>query len=143
MRLSSILLAALLVGAAGVAAVAAGTPTVVTPGQEQWKAQEGNYQMAVLFGDPSKPGFYVVRLKVPANWTFPAHTHPGRENVTIISGTFYAGLGSKLDKDKVTAYPAGSFISLPADLPHYALTKDEGSVIQLEGEGPMANNMIK
>lgn len=143
MRPLSILLAALLAGAAGVAAIAAGTPTVVMNGQEQWKPQPGNFDMATLYGDPSKAEFYVVRLKVPANWSFPAHTHPERENVTVISGTFYAGLGTKLDAAKVTAYPAGSFISLPAKLPHYALTKDEGAVIQLEGTGPMSNDMIK
>jgi quercetin dioxygenase-like cupin family protein len=143
MRLRSALIASVVVAFLGVAAIASEGPTVVAPGHEQWKAQPGNYQMAVLYGDPSKAEFYVVRLKVPANWTFPAHTHPMRENLTVISGTFYAGIGTKMDKTKVAAYPAGSFISLPAKLPHYALTKDTGAVIQLEGTGPLEENMIK
>ena len=144
MRLTSILLAALLVAAAGIVATAAGSPTTVTPGQEQWKAQQGNFDMAVLYGDPSAKGeFYVVRLKLPANWSFPPHTHPTRENVTVISGTLYAGIGSAMDKTKVMAYPAGSFVSLPENLPHYAMTKDDGAVIQLDGTGPQVNNMIK
>ncbi|MBV8154953.1 MAG: cupin domain-containing protein [Candidatus Eremiobacteraeota bacterium] len=144
MRFQTIALCAALLATAGTAVVAADMPTVVTPGQEQWKHQDqGNYDMAVLYGDPSKAGFYVVRLKVPANWSIPAHTHPAIENVTIISGTFYAGIGSKLDASKVMEYPAGSFISLPANLPHYALTKDSGAVIQLEGMGPYAVNTLK
>jgi quercetin dioxygenase-like cupin family protein len=143
MRLATIGLCAALLALSGAAVVAADMPTVVTPGQEQWKPQTGNYEMAVLYGDPSKADFYVVRLKLPPNWSFPAHTHPARENVTIISGTFYAGIGTKLDPAKVTAYPAGSFVSLPANTPHYALTKDEGAVIQLEGTGPYAADMVK
>jgi anti-sigma factor ChrR (cupin superfamily) len=124
-------------------AFAASAPVVVTPGQEHWVAQPGHFSMAVLYGDPSKGGFYVVRLKLPANWAFPAHYHTSRENVTVISGTFYAGLGNKLDKDKVMAYPAGSFVSLPPKLAHYALTRSSPAVIQLEGSGPMENVMMK
>ncbi len=135
-------LALLFIAALSSVAGAASGPTVVTPGQEQWAAQPGNFSMAVLYGDPTKADFYVVRLKLPANWTFPAHTHPNRENVTVISGTFYAGMGSKLDASKVTAFPAGTFISMPPNTPHYALTKSP-AVIQLEGIGPMKNDMIK
>jgi len=124
-------------------AFAASGPVVVMPGQEHWAAQPGNFSMAVLYGDPSKSDFYVVRLKLPANWTFPVHYHPARENVTVISGTLYAGLGTKMDKSKAAAYPAGSFISLPAKLPHFAFTKSQPTVIQLEGTGPMENTMMK
>lgn len=138
-----IALAFVFLAAMNSAALAADSPTVVTPGQEHWAAQPGNYSMAVLYGDPAKSGFYVVRLKIPANWTFPAHYHPSRENVTVISGMFYAGMGNKLDKNKVAAYPAGSFVSLPAKMPHYALTKSQPAVLQLEGMGPMQDIMIK
>lgn len=131
------------VAAIGAAAYAASDPVTVVPGREHWTAQPGNYSMALLYGNPSKDGFYVMRLKLPPNWTFPAHYHPGRENVTILSGTFYAGLGSKFDKSALKAYPAGSFISLPPKVAHYAATKAEGAVIQLEGIGPFADVMIK
>jgi quercetin dioxygenase-like cupin family protein len=122
--------------------VAASAPTIVMPGKEQWVAQQGGYSMAVLYGDPSKSGFYVVRLKTGSNWTFPPHYHPGRENVTVISGTFYAGIGKKMDAKKMTAFPAGSFISLPPGTPHYAMTK-QPAVIELTGTEPMKNVMLK
>lgn len=131
------------VAAFSAAAYAASVPVTVVPGQEHWTPQPGNYSMAVLYGDPSKDGFYVMRLKLPPNWTFAAHYHPGRENVTILSGTFYAGLGSKFDKNALKAYSAGSFISVPAKMAHYAATKSEGAVIQLEGIGPFGDVMIK
>jgi len=124
------------------AVTAAAGPTVVMPGTEKYAAQPGNFQMATLFGDPSKPGLWVVRLKLPANWTFPVHYHPGRESVTVISGTFYAGVGKKMDKTKAMAFRAGSFISLPPNLPHYAFTKGP-AVIDITGVQPLKNVMIK
>src|SRR3984893_12350804 len=54
-------------------------------------------QIAVLSGDPSKDGLYVLRLKVPANYKIPAHNHPTSEYVTVISGKFHIGMGDKLD----------------------------------------------
>ncbi|HET7815627.1 MAG TPA: cupin domain-containing protein [Candidatus Baltobacteraceae bacterium] len=124
------------------AAFAAGAPTVVMPGQEKYTAQPGNYQMAVLYGNPAKAGFWVVRLKLPANWTFPVHYHPDRESVTVISGTFYAGIGSKMDKAHALAFPAGSFISVPPNLRHYAFTKGP-AVIDISGTGPLKDMMVK
>lgn len=119
------------------------SPTVVMPGQLKWQPQAGNYSMAVLYGNPEKAGYYVVRLKLPPHWTFGVHYHPSQENITVISGTFYAGLGSKMDKSKVTAFPAGSFAAMPANVRHYALTKSEGAVIQIDGQGPSKDIMVK
>lgn len=124
------------------AASAASGPTVVMPGQEKYAAQPGNFQMAVLYGDPSKPGLWVVRLKLPANWMFPVHYHPSRESVTVISGTFYAGIGKKIDKARASAFQAGSFVSVPPNLPHYAFTKGP-AVIDITGTEPLKNVMIK
>src|ERR1044071_5477583 len=55
-------------------------------------------QMAVLAGDPGKPGPFVIRLKFPAGWKIPAHQHPGAEAVTVISGNFGFGMGDKFDE---------------------------------------------
>lgn len=128
--------------ALGGAAVAASGPSVTMAGHEKWVAQPGGYSMAVLYGNPSKPGYYNIRLKTGTNWKFPPHMHPARENVTVISGTFYAGLGSKWNDKKLVAYPAGSFISLPPRIAHFAMTKSP-AVIELTGTEPLQNIMIK
>jgi quercetin dioxygenase-like cupin family protein len=125
------------------AAIAASTVTMVMPGQEKYMPQPGNYSMAVLYGNPSKPGFYVIRLKFGPNFTFPPHWHPGRENVTVVSGMFYAGIGAKIDKAKAMAFAPGSFISIPGHTPHFAFTKSQGAVVDVSGMEPMQNNMIK
>ena len=57
-------------------------------------------KIAVLSGDPSKDGLYVLRLKMPANYRIPAHNHPTSEYVTVISGKFHIGMGDKLDGKK-------------------------------------------
>ncbi len=123
-------------------ALAASTPTVVMPGTEHWAKQPGGFSMAVLYGDPSKPGYYAVRLKTGTNWTFAPHYHPGRENVTVISGVFYAGMGKKMDLKKMTAFPAGAFISVPPGTSHYAMTK-QPAIIEITGTEPLKDMMVK
>ena len=92
-------------------------------------------KMAVLQGDPGKPGVYTVRLKAGDGYKIPAHWHPTTENVTVISGTFNIGAGDKLDESKGTALGPGGFASLPAKMHHYAWFKGETEV-QVHGMGP-------
>ena len=91
--------------------------------------------MAVLAGDPSKAGPFVIRLKMPANYKVPAHHHSMVENVTVLSGSFHAGMGDKLDAKKAATFGPGGFASIPAKMNHYAWSSKE-TVIQIEGEGP-------
>ena len=92
-------------------------------------------KIAVLQGDPSKPGPYVMRLKAPAGYKIAPHWHTQAENLTVISGALYLGLGEKLDMGKAHALKAGGFHYLPGKTPHYALTKAV-TVVQVNGEGP-------
>ena len=82
-------------------------------------------QFAVLFGDPTKPGPFVVRLKVPAGYKIPAHSHPSFDAVTIISGNFNIGMGDKLDESKAEKLMPGSFIYLHEKMNHYAFATTE------------------
>lgn len=92
-------------------------------------------QFAVVKGDPTKEGFYVVRLKVPAGFKIPAHTHPNDENVTVLSGTFHIGTGDKLDDRKGVAIKAGGYSYVAKGMTHYAWFSED-TVIQLHGMGP-------
>jgi len=123
-------------------AIAAASPTTVMAGKEHWVPQPGGFSMAVLYGDPAKSGYYAIRLKTGSNWTFPPHYHPGRENITVISGVFYAGMGKKMDVKKMMAFPAGSFMSLPAGTSHFAMTK-EPAIIEITGTEPLKDIMVK
>ncbi len=92
-------------------------------------------QFAVVKGDPTKEGMYVVRLKVPAGFRIPAHTHPNDENVTVLSGVFQIGTGDRLDDKKVETIKAGGYSYVAKGMTHYALFP-EHTVIQLHGVGP-------
>ncbi len=97
-------------------------------------------QMAVLYGDPSKEGLFIVRLKMPAGYKIMPHWHPTDENVTVVSGTFAVGMGDRLDP-KARLMPAGSFFSLPARMHHFAFTRHP-TVVEVSGLGPFAINYI-
>ncbi len=93
-------------------------------------------QAAVLHGDPTKEGPYVIRLKIPAGYKVPPHWHTQAENLTIISGTLYLGDGDKMHESQAHALHAGGFHHLPAKAHHYAFSKVP-TVVQINGEGPL------
>jgi quercetin dioxygenase-like cupin family protein len=92
-------------------------------------------QLAVVSGDPTKEGMYVVRLKVPAGYRIAAHTHPNDENVTVLSGSFNIGTGDKLDPEKGISVKTGGYSFVAKGMNHYAWFTEE-TVLQLHGMGP-------
>src|ERR1043166_10238775 len=79
-------------------------------------------EIAVLAGDPSKDGPYVLRLKMPTGYKIPAHNHPTTEMATVISGKFHIGMGDKLDLKKGVRLTAGGYAEAPAKMNHYVWT---------------------
>jgi quercetin dioxygenase-like cupin family protein len=92
-------------------------------------------EFAVLAGDPSKNEAFVARLKLPASYTVPVHSHPINEYDTVISGTFFVGAGDNVDAANTQAMPVGSFIAIPAQVKHFGITK-EATILQINGVGP-------
>ena len=93
-------------------------------------------RMAVLEGDPTKEGPFVVRFQFPDGYHVPPHTHPKTERVTVISGALYLATGEALDRGSAKKLPAGSFGYWPA-----AWSEGE-TVIQLHGVGPWQINYV-
>jgi quercetin dioxygenase-like cupin family protein len=98
-------------------------------------------QAAALLGSPGKEGPFVLRLKFPAGFTVPPHRHSKDEFVTVISGKFGVASGEKLDRAAAKPLPAGSFVHLPAGMPHYAWADGE-TVVQINGVGPFDVNYV-
>ena len=94
-------------------------------------------RLAVLVGQPSKPGPYVIRVKAPSDVKLMPHRHPEDRIYTVMSGVFYIGLGDQFDGDKVKAYPPGSVIVLPGDTPHFHWAKSGEYVTQVSAIGPL------
>ena len=135
-----------LIAAVAVAGVVFTTPadtmeghTSVSPQDIKWGPAPAmlppGANAAVLFGDPSKEGLFVLRLKFPAGYSVAPHTHPVDEVVTVISGTFSVGMGETADPRKAQPLPAGSFHALPPGMAHYVFMEEE-TVIQISTRGP-------
>jgi hypothetical protein len=92
-------------------------------------------KMAVLSGDPSKPGPFTIRASFPENYKVPAHWHPTYENVVVLEGTLYMGSGEKFDESKGMALNTGGYSGIPAKSPHFVFTKEK-CVVQINSEGP-------
>src|ERR1051325_11456761 len=81
--------------------------------------------VAVLEGDPTKEGSFVMRAKMPDGYRVPPHTHGKTERVTVMSGTFYIGMGEKFDEKAGKEMKPGSFGYWPAGMKHFAWVKGE------------------
>jgi quercetin dioxygenase-like cupin family protein len=137
--------AALALVTAGAAFASSMAPTIVISGQEHWNPGTGmmkGAEVAVLAGNPAKPGLYIVRVKVPAGAVFGSHYHNETENVTVMSGTLWVGLGDKMNKAAMKPLTAGSFVEIPAKLHHYAMTKT-ATVFDITGIGPETMMAVK
>lgn len=80
-------------------------------------------QLAVLEGNPlASSGDYTVRLKMPDGYKIAAHSHPRRENVTVISGMFKVGMGDRFEESNMLSFSAGSFAYFDPDMHHYPIS---------------------
>jgi quercetin dioxygenase-like cupin family protein len=127
------------------AADAAMDSMMVNPGAVKWGEAPPSVpkgaKLAVLNGDPSKPGPFTMRLQLPAGYKIAPHTHTQSENLTVLSGALYLGMGEKMDMQKGKALQAGGYHFLPGKTAHYAYTK-AATVVQVHGDGPFDINYL-
>jgi quercetin dioxygenase-like cupin family protein len=123
---------------AGTPDEAAGELTALAPQDIRWFAPSyytDGRQRAHLRGDSTKGGAWVDRVKIPGGSRVLAHSHPDEEVVTVIEGTWYLGIGEKSDETRLKGYPAGSFIVIPAHVPHFLATREGPVIVQVSGDG--------
>jgi len=94
-------------------------------------------RLAVVVGQPSEPGPYTIRVRVPRGVKLMPHRHSEDRVYTVISGVFYIGVGDRFDAEKLQAYPPGSVIVLPGDTPHFHWAKSSEYVTQVSAIGPL------
>jgi quercetin dioxygenase-like cupin family protein len=116
----------------------AGAHIMVTPTDLKWAdvpSLPAGAKIAVIEGPPTDAVPFTFRLKFPADYKIPAHSHPAIEHVTVISGTLNFGAGDKLDVTKTKPLPAGSVAVMPPKANHFGWTKEE-TIVQVHGMGP-------
>jgi len=90
----------------------------------------------VVFGDPSKAGFYTILLFVPARTTIQAHSHRDDRVATVVSGEWHFGYGNYFDAKSLKTLPPGSVYSEPGGDNHFAQTDNDAVVVEICGYGP-------
>jgi quercetin dioxygenase-like cupin family protein len=94
-------------------------------------------RLAVVVGQPSKTGPYVIRVRVPHGVKLMPHKHPEDRVYTVISGVFYIGLGDEFEAEKLEAYPPGAVIILPGNTAHFHWAKSGEYITQVSAIGPL------
>jgi len=118
----------------------------ILPEDIDWKpfsAFPRSARLAVIVGQPSEPGPYTIRVKVPRDVKLlPPRRHPEDRIYTVISGIFYIGLGDQFDVEKLVAYPPGALIILPGNTSHFHWAKSGEYITQVTAIRPLGLEYI-
>jgi quercetin dioxygenase-like cupin family protein len=117
----------------------------ITPEQVQWVDEPNalGFQRAVIEGDPSKPGIYVVRVKFPP-WVMSSnHFHQEDRYAVVLKGTWYTGSGDEFAPEKTVGLKPGSYMKHPAGTHHFDGAKEEEVIVQIIGIGPTSTTRLR
>lgn len=118
------------------------TQSMTTAGAGTGTSGVTGIKTVLLYGDPAKPGPYVLEIRVPANTAIAAHTHRDDRIATVISGIWHFGFGTNPATARVKALTAGGLYTEPGKLPHFAFTRDEPAVVRITGMGPSDTTFV-
>lgn len=139
-----------LLGSIGLAQAAEPTPSVnpaavafKLPDKLVWRDPESSpTNQAILHGDPTKPGLYIVmnRFK-PGNFSQP-HFHPNDRYITVLKGTWWVGTGNVFNPASTVPMPTGSFVTHFGKQVHYDGAKNDEVLLLIVGEGPATRTEV-
>jgi quercetin dioxygenase-like cupin family protein len=108
----------------------------LAPGELNYQPNPSGPDIAVVAGDPTKEGFYVIRARFAPGVMSRPHYHPTDRHVTVISGTWWAGRGPNFDPNSTIPLGPGSYMLHPAGEVHYDGAKDVEAIVEIKGIGP-------
>jgi quercetin dioxygenase-like cupin family protein len=110
----------------------------VKPDELKWQLSDSKTSpdVALIYGDPQKEGFYLLRARFRPGVMSRPHTHPNDRHLTVISGTWWTGTGTTFDPDKTVPLPPGSYMFHPKGEAHYDGAKDAEVIVEIKGFGP-------
>jgi len=114
-----------------------GTHLMMSPAELTWNDLPSlpGVKIAVIEGPLTQAVPIMFRLKFPANYQVPPHSHPGIEHITILSGTLNMGMGDMFDRTKTRALTPGSVAIMPPGTHHFVWTSEE-TIGQVHSIGP-------
>lgn len=124
---------------AGTAMAAGGEHQLINLDQVKWgpapPSLPPGIEAAILSGDPSKRGVFVVAIRGPQGYKVPPHWHSTDEHVTVLSGSFTMGMGDKLDASAGTTLSPGGYALMSRRMHHWGVSTSP-FVIQVQAMGP-------
>ncbi|MEO8199675.1 MAG: cupin domain-containing protein [Gemmatimonadota bacterium] len=115
------------------------------PGTLEWGPAPAGFprgaQMALISGDPARPGAFRIQLKMPDGYRIPPHFHTSEENIQVKQGTFLVGMGDVFDASKTRAMKPGEEGTVPANGHHFAQAQGE-TIVSVAAIGPFAMTYI-
>jgi hypothetical protein len=94
-----------------------------------------------LAGGRQKPGLFAERQKFSRNFKSAPHWHDREIHITVLRGALYAGRGDRFDLAGVRPLGPESFLLIPARV-HYFVWVPAGTVLQVEGMGPLTTTYL-
>lgn len=92
-------------------------------------------RMAIIKGDPTKPGPFEIQLDLPDGFTVAPHSHPTDEHQTVLVGAFGHGMGDTVVAKSMTWLRRGQSGVIPANAHHYAKAKGH-TIVAVSSTGP-------
>ena len=92
-----------------------------------------------IVGDMDKPGLpFVIRIHHDAGYVLLPHTHPEDENITVLTGSWALGMGSRVNTAELEPMEHGALGFVPKKMAHFGYAKIE-TMLQVHGIGPFVN----
>jgi hypothetical protein len=92
-------------------------------------------KVAVVSGDPAKPGPFTIRIDMPPDYAVRPHYHPAIETVRLLEGTLHLGHGPKWDEQAFKTVAPDQPVSMPAKQPHFVHAASR-VLIEVQSTGP-------
>ncbi len=116
---------------------------IVPPEKMVWKDAGSGAKIAVVYGDPARPGMYVIRAYFPPGVMSAPHFHGEDRHVIVVQGTWNAGMDDSWDPQATTPLKTGSYMFHKAGAVHFdGSAGDEGAMVQIVGMGPSKTTFL-
>ncbi|MGE4658113.1 MAG: cupin domain-containing protein [Gammaproteobacteria bacterium] len=115
----------------------------ITPGELDWVERASGTAYVVLTGDPQSEGLYIQRNRFPPGAFSRPHYHDQDRFITVITGTWYTGIGADFDPENTVPIGPGSYMKHPAGGVHFDGAKDAEVIVEIRGMGPVETVFVE
>lgn len=109
----------------------------------QMSAEFPGVEFAVMEGNLTEPGLYVIRARFAPGAKSAPHFHSEDRLVTVISGIWYAGVDASGDMDRTIPLYPGDFMKHPRGAVHFDGAKDIETIVEISGLGPVTSTAVE